>query len=244
MCGRYARRSDKQRIAEWFHAEQNGAGLDGAELAVPESDYNIAPTTYQPIVRESRETGRRKLVLARWGLVPYFTRDLKDLKAMSTINARAESITTAGMWREPVRKRRCLVPADAFYEWPKDAKAPRKPYAIEMKDGAPFAFAGIWDAWKDAEGKWLQSFAIVTTEANELMAKIHPRMPVILREKDYERWLDREETERPPVDLLRPFDADALEMHEANPKVNNARNTGPELLRKASEMAEEGLLPL
>jgi putative SOS response-associated peptidase YedK len=244
MCGRYARRSDKQRIAEWFHAEQHGAGLGAEEFAVPDSDYNIAPTTYQPIVRESRETGRRKLVLARWGLVPYFTKDLKDLKAMSTINARAESITTAGMWRQPVRKRRCLVPADAFYEWPKDANAPRQPYAIEMKDGAPFAFAGLWDAWKDAEGKWLQSFAIVTTEANELMAKIHPRMPVILREKDYERWLDREETERPPLDLLRPFDADALEMHEANLKVNNARNNGPELLRKAREMAENGLLPL
>lgn len=239
MCGRYARRSDKQRLAEWFHAEQ-----EVGELAVPDCDYNIAPTTYQPIVRDSRETGRRKLVVARWGLVPFFIKDMKELKTMSTINARAETITTAGMWLEPVRKRRCLVPADAFYEWPKDLKAPRQPYAIEMKDGAPFAFAGIWDAWKDAEGKWLQSFAIVTTEANELMAKIYSRMPVILREKDYERWLDRDEMERLPLDLLRPFDAEALVMHEADPKVNNARNTGPELLRKSAEMAKEGLLPL
>jgi len=239
MCGRYVRRSDKQRIAEWFHAEADAAGDP-----MPEADYNIAPTTHQPIVRESKETGRRKLVLARWGLVPYFTRDLKDLKTMSTINARAESITTTGMWREPVRKRRCLVPADAFYEWPKDATAPRQPYAIEMKDGSPFAFAGLWDAWKDAEGKWLQSFAIVTTEANELMAKIHPRMPVILRQGDYDRWLDREETERLPLDLLRPFDAEALVMHEANAKVNSSRNNGPEMLRKAEEMAEDGILPL
>lgn len=239
MCGRYARRSDKQRIAEWFHAEQ-----EAAELGVPDSDYNVAPTTYQPIVRESRTTGARKLVLARWGLVPFFTKNLKDLKTMSTINARAETITGTAMWREPVKKRRCLVPADAFYEWPKDPKAPRKPYAIEMKDGGMFAFAGLWDAWKDAEGKWLQSYAIVTTEANELMVKIHPRMPVILRQQDYDRWLDRDEMERLPLDLLRPFDADELVMHEAHPKVNNARNTGPELLRKATEMAEEGLLPL
>jgi putative SOS response-associated peptidase YedK len=189
-------------------------------------------------VRESRETGARKLVLARWGLVPFFTKNLKDLKTMSTINARAESITTASMWREPVRKRRCLVPADAFYEWPKDAKAPRQPYAFEMKNGAMFAFAGIWDAWRDAEGKWLQSFAIVTTDANELMESIHSRMPVIVRERDYDRWLDRRETERLPLDLLRPFDADEMAMHEADPKVNNARNNGPELLRKALEMAE------
>lgn len=238
MCGRYVRRSDKQRIAEWFHAERDEVD------SMPDADYNVAPTTYQPIVRESKETGRRKLVLARWGLVPYFTRDLKDLKTMSTINARAESITTAGMWREPVRKRRCLVPADAFYEWPKDARAPRQPYAIEMKDGAPFAFAGLWDGWRDAEGKWLQSFAIVTTEANQLMAKIHPRMPVILQERDYDRWLDRTETERLPLDLLRPFDAKALMMHEANAKVNSSKNNGPELLRKAEELAEEGLLPL
>lgn len=238
MCGRYVRRSDKQRIAEWFHAE-----ADNAEL-VPDADYNIAPTTYQPIIRESKETGRRKLVLARWGLVPYFTRDLKDLKTMSTINARAESIATAGMWKEPVRRRRCLVPADAFYEWPKDARAPRQPYAIEMKDGSPFAFAGLWDAWRDAEGKWLQSFAIVTTEANELMATIHPRMPVILRREEYDRWLDRNETERLPVDLLRSFDADVMAMYPANVKVNNSRNNGPEMLRKAEEMAQEGLLPL
>lgn len=244
MCGRYARRSDKQRIAEWFHAEQDGAGSGVEELALPECDYNIAPTTYQPIVRESRDTGARKLVLARWGLVPYFTKELKDLKAMSTINARAESIATAGMWREPVRKRRCLVPADTFYEWPKDAKAPRQPYAIEMKDAGMFAFAGIWDGWRDAEGKWLQSFAIVTTEANELMAKIHPRMPVILKPRDYDRWLDRGETERLPLDLLRPFDAEEMVIHEANPKVNNARNNGPELLRKSIEMAENGVLPL
>ena len=209
-----------------------------------ESDYNVAPTTYQPIVRENRETGGRKLVLARWGLVPFFTKDLKDLKTMSTINARAETITTASMWREPIRKRRCLVPADAFYEWPKDPKAPRQPYAVEMKNGEMFAFAGLWDAWKDVEGKWLQSFSIVTTDANELMARIHPRMPVILRERDYSRWLDRDETKRLPLDLLRPFDADAMVMYEANPKVNNARNNGPEMLRKALEMAQEGMLPL
>ena len=239
MCGRYARRSDKQKIAEWFHAD---ADLDS--LPMPDADYNIAPTTSQPIVRQSRETGRRELVLARWGLVPFFTKDLADVKGLSTINARAETISTARTWREPFKKRRCLIPASAFYEWPKDGKPPKQPYLFELANANLFAFAGVWDAWKDGEGHWLQSYAIVTTEANELMSRIHPRMPVILNSWDYDRWLDREEAERLPLDLLRPYQSQEMEMHEANPKVGNVRNTGPELLRRTTLAAEAGLLPL
>ena len=89
-------------------------------------------------------------------------------------------IATAKTWREPVKKRRCLVSVDAFYEWPKEGKPPKQPYAFEMASGKPFAFAGLWDGWKDGQGHWLQSFSIVTTKANELMLRIHPRMPVIL----------------------------------------------------------------
>jgi putative SOS response-associated peptidase YedK len=239
MCGRYVRRGDKQKIAEWFHAEPNPA-----ELAMPDADYNVAPTTHQPIIRQSRETGEREIVLARWGLVPFFTKDMQDVKGLSTINARAETIATAKTWREPVKKRRCLIPVNAFYEWPKEGKPPKQPYAFEMANGKPFAFAGIWDGWKDGEGHWLQSFAILTTEANELMSRIHPRMPVILHSHDFDRWLDREESERLPLDLLRPFDSEAMEMYEANPKVNYVRNNGPELLKQAAVAAESGMLPL
>lgn len=239
MCGRYVRRSDKQRVAEWFHAEGK---LD--DLPMPDSDYNVAPTTHQPIIRQSRETGGRELTVARWGLVPFFTKDMKEVKGLSTINARAETIATAKTWREPFRKRRCLVPADAFYEWPKEGKAPKQPYAFRLANGNLFAFAGLWDAWRDEQGGWLRSFAIVTTEANELMARIHPRMPVILHARDYDRWLDREETERLPLDLLRPFEAEEMEMRVANPKVNNVRNNGPELLERALAAAEQGILPL
>ena len=113
-----------------------------------------------------------------------------------------------------------------------------------MANGKPFAFAGIWDGWKDGQGHWLQSFAIVTTEADELMSRIHPRMPVILYPRDFDRWLDREENERLPLDLLRPFDWDAMEMYGANPKVNNVRNNGPELLKQTTAAAESGMLPL
>lgn len=239
MCGRYVRRGDKQKIAECFHAE-----LRPTELAMPDADYNIAPTTHQPIIRQSRESGEREVVLARWGLVPFFTKEIQDIKGLSTINARAETITSAKTWGEPVKKRRCLIPANTFYEWPKEGKPPKQPYSFELTSGKAFAFAGIWDGWKDAQGHWLQSFAIVTTEANELMARIHPRMPVILRPSDYDRWLDREETERLPVDLLRPFDAEEMEMREANPKVNNARNNGPEMLERVVVAAESGQLPL
>jgi putative SOS response-associated peptidase YedK len=211
---------------------------------MPDADFNIAPTTYQPIIRESREGGEREMVLARWGLVPFFTKELKDIKGLSTINARAETIVKAPSWREPFKKRRCLIPADAFYEWPKEGKSPKQPYIFELLNGNPMAFAGIWDAWKHKDGDWLQSFAIVTTEANELLAWMHPRMPVILRPRDYDRWLDREETQRLPLDLLRPFDAEAMEMHAANLKVGNVRNQGEELMRSAVMAAEHGVLPL
>jgi len=240
MCGRYGRRSDKQKIAEHFRAKP-----EPAELPMPDADYNIAPITYQPIIRQSRETGGRELILARWGHVPFFTKDLKDVKGLSTINARAETITKAPTWREPFKKRRCLVPASFFLEWPKEGKPPKQPYAIELGTGSLFAFAGLWDAWKDKDGHWLQSFSIVTTEANELLARIpHPRMPVILHARDYDRWLDREETERLPLDLLRPFEAEEMEMYKANPKVNKVGNNGPEMLRAAEQAAVDGRLPL
>ena len=239
MCGRYVRRSDKQRIAEWFHADPNPA-----DLPMPDADYNVAPTTHQPIIRQSRDTGDRELVLARWGLIPFFTKDLNDVKGLTTINARSETITTAPTWREPFKKRRCLVPVSAFYEWPKTGKPPKQPYAFELANGQTFAFAGLWDAWKDSAGHWLQSFAIVTTGANERMSRIHPRMPVILHARDYDRWLDREETERLPLDLLRPYESDEMEVYEANPKVGNVRNNGPEMMRAAAQATEDGELPL
>jgi len=222
MCGRYARRGDKQKIVEAFHVK------DVPDFAMPEADYNIAPTTFQPIIRDSRETGEREMVLARWGLIPFFTKELSEIKGLSTINAKSEGIATSRTWREPFRKRRCLVPASAFYEW--DKKGEKKPYTIDLANGRMFAFAGLWDAWKDKDGRWLQSYAIVTTAANELMASIHDRMPVILRPRDYDRWLDREPSEQPPLDLLRPLPSDEMEMRPANPAVGNVRNNGPEML--------------
>ena len=118
----------------------------------------------------------------RWGLIPFFTKHLSDVKGVSTINARAESVRTSPTWREPFKKRRCLVPASAFYEWKRiDAKT-KQPYAFTVSDSPIFAFAGLWDTWKDGQGAWLQSFSIVTTEANELMSAVHTRMPAFRQE--------------------------------------------------------------
>lgn len=210
MCGRYLRKGDKQKIAEEFHVRDVPASL----VVVP--DDNVAPTTTQPVIRLSREREEREIVLMRWGLIPFFAKSAKQFKAFSTINARAESVEERALWRAPLERRRCIVPADGFYEWEKlDAKA-KKPFVYTLKSGEILGFAGLWDAWKDpANGEWLQTFAIITTTANELTSAVHDRMPVILNPRDYDRWLARGEVERLPTDLLRPFDAEAMQAREA-----------------------------
>ncbi len=225
MCGRYLRRSDKQRITEAFRL-----GQLPEEFILP-PDFNIAPTTFQPVIRLHRDTADREVVMMRWGLVPYFARSLAEWKGFSTINAKSETVEERALWRGPFEKRRCLVPADGFYEWKKlDAKT-RQPFAYTLRQGQPFAFAGLWDAWKNPDtGDWLQSFAILTTGANELTAHVHDRMPVILHPRDYDRWLDRGEAAQPPLDLLRPYEAEEMMAAPCNPAVGNARNNGPEML--------------
>jgi putative SOS response-associated peptidase YedK len=253
MCGRYLRRSDKQRIAESFHLAK---GL--ADLVLPPWDYNVAPTTFQPVIRADRDTGEREITLMRWGLVPYFAQELKSF-GYSTINARAEAVTTSKLYSEPFKRRRCLVPADGFYEWKTipaltlfgpdpTAKSGRKnavdkqPYAFTLASGEPFAFAGLWDRWKDpGAGEVLESFAIVTTTPNELTAAVHDRMPVILRPQDYDLWLSHEPAEKsalpvPQLELLallRPYPAEKMEAREAHPDVGNVRNNHPGLLNSA-----------
>ena len=227
MCGRYYSVIDKQLMTDKFRIP-----VDLYDFVLPGYDYNVAPSTFQPVIRNQKETGARELALMRWGLIPNYTKDLKTFKIFSTINARAETITTAPMWRGPFSRHRCLVPASGFYEWKKlDAKT-KQPYAISLKSGEPMAFAGLWDAWKDADGGWLQSFSIITTEANELMSSIHDRMPVILKPTEFDRWLSREVTEQPPIDLLRPYDSDEMQMHPVDPRVGNVKNNEPSLCQK------------
>jgi putative SOS response-associated peptidase YedK len=164
----------------------------------------------------------------RWGLVPFWAKDAKF--GYSTINARAEEAPTKPAYREAFKKRRCLVPADAFYEWKRfDAKT-KQPYAIALKSGEPYAFAGLWESWRPKEGDPLETFTILTTDPNELMQSIHNRMPVILEPRDYDRWLDGANPQAPPVDLLRPFPAEKMLAWPVTDRVGNVRNNDPELL--------------
>jgi putative SOS response-associated peptidase YedK len=229
MCGRYYRRSDKQRIADAFKL-----GKLPDDFALP-PDYDVAPTTFQPVIRADRETGERELVMMRWGLIPHFAASLKEYQGISTINAKAETLESSGTWRVPFHRRRCVIPADGFYEWKKLDRTKKQPYAFGMADGEPFAFAGLWDAWKEPKASpqavdtWLQSFTIITTDPNELAATVHNRMPVILKPSEYDRWLSRADPERPPVDLLRPYDADKMTAYPVDPRVGNVRNNEPGL---------------
>src|ERR1700733_4406521 len=202
MCGRYGRRSDKQRITEWMETHNTDV-FDDSYLA---PSYNVAPQSFQPVVRLNRDTGERELAIMRWGFVPFWSNDRGI--AYSTINARAETIATSPTFREAMKRRRCLIPADWFYEWQKiDAKT-KQPYAIGMRNDSPFALAGLWDRWIDkATNQALETYTIITTDANELMQTLHTRMPVILNPGDYDRWLDPGEPSQLPVDLLRPHES-------------------------------------
>lgn len=225
MCGRYGRRADKQRIAEWMQTH-NTSVFDDSYLA---PTYNAAPQSLQPVVRLDGESGERELAIMRWGLIPFWAKDAKI--AYSTINARAETIATSATYREAFKKRRCLVPADWFYEWKKiDAKT-KQPYAIALKDDSIFAFAGLWETWKDkATDQSLETYTIITTDPNELMETIHTRMPVILEPRDYARWLEPGDQTRPPVDLLRPYPAEKMRAWPVSQRVGNVRNNGPDLI--------------
>jgi putative SOS response-associated peptidase YedK len=226
MCGRYARRSDKQKIAELF-------AVHGPVIPDFGPSWNVAPQTSQPVIRLNRDTGERELVLMRWGLIPFWAKDSGI--GLRTINAKAETITTTPAFREAIKYRRCLVPADAFYEWQKLDARNKQPFAIAMKDDQPYAFAGLWERWKDRKaGVELLTFTIITTDPNEVVQPMHDRMPVIIPARDYDRWLHHGDPERPPTDLLRPYDADQMTAWRVGKAVGNVKNDRPELIEPAS----------
>ena len=201
------------------------------------AELERSASRFQPVVRLNRDTGEREIVLMRWGLIPFWAKDPSI--GLRTINAKAETITTAPAFREAIKYRRCLVPADAFYEWQKlDAKN-KQPFAIAMKDSQPYALAGLWEKWKDRKaGTELLTFTVITTDPNSVVEPMHDRMPVIIPQRDYDRWL-RAEPDRPPIDLLRPFDAEKMTAWKVDKPVGNAKNDRPELIEPASVAPEE-----
>lgn len=228
MCGRYGRRADKQRIAEWMQTHSTNV-FEDSYLA---PSYNVAPQSFQPVVRLEPETSERELTVMRWGLVPFWAKDTKI--GFSTINAKAETVPTSPAFREAWKRRRCLVPAEWFYEWQKLDEKHKQPYAIAMKDGSIFAFGGLWDKWRDkSTGQELHTYTVITTDPNELMEPIHDRMPVIVARRDYDRWMAATDPAHLPVDLLKPYPAEEMKAWKVSSAVGNVRNNNPSLVEES-----------
>ena len=183
--------------------------------------YNIAPTQPVAVIRQNSKEPVRELSLMRWGLIPSWA---KDSSAARMINARSETASTKPAFRDALKSRRCLIPADAFYEWMRTGKA-KQPYCFEVNEGELFAFAGIWDRWKDAGGKWLETCSILTTTPNAVTSAVHDRMPVILDRDGYDLWLDPGMRDVGAVsDLLKPCDARLMRGYPVSSRVNSAVN--------------------
>ena len=225
VCGRYVTVSSPALLAERFHVTE----VRREEL---EPSYNVAPRAEVPVVAERH--GERVLDVVRWGLVPFWAKDPKIGDRM--INARAETIRTSGAFKRAFERRRCIVPADGFYEWQKfEGKRPKLPWFIRRRDGEPLAFAGLWESWHDpnaAEGDPpLRTCVIITTEPNELLSPIHDRMPVVLPESEWDGWLSVDNRDTSTlVNLLVPLPADELEAWPVSTLVNKADNNSPELI--------------
>ena len=185
-----------------------------------------------PIVR--LDGGARHFVLVRWGLIPSWA---KEEPQSLLINARAETIAEKPSFRGAFRHRRCLMPADGFYEWRAMGKGPKQPYYIRRRDRHPFAMAAIWDNWMPANGSEIETCAVVTTEANATLGPIHHRMPVILDEKDWDLWLDPEATPKELAALMKPAPDDLLEAIPVSDAVNRVANDNPGLVAETSERA-------
>jgi putative SOS response-associated peptidase YedK len=224
MCGRFARATELERMRRLLGFEK----ADEAALVELHPRYNIAPT--QAVAAVRLEDGHRTLVALRWGLIPSWSKDPK--LAHSLINARSETVAEKPAFRSAFKSRRCLIPATCFYEWQATGGKYKQPYAIGMRDGAPFAFAGLWERWKgeDVEAEVIQSCTILTTEANAVMRPVHDRMPVILPPEHFTAWLDPHTPVADLHPLLRPYPAEEMEAVAVSRYVSNPRNEGPRCL--------------
>jgi putative SOS response-associated peptidase YedK len=219
MCGRYRLSRRKQVVEEYFESAS-----DESEEEDWSPRYNIAPTQPVPTVRQSG--ANRILSSMRWGLVPSWASDTAIGNRL--INGRSETVLQKAAFRNSFLMRRCLIPADGFYEWKKSGKE-RHPFHFSMKDGSLFAFAGVWDRWKSPAGQMLESCSILTTAANELLEGVHDRMPVILPPRHYRTWLTAPSAEAERLaELLVPFDPSFMSRYSVGPFVNKPQNEGPE----------------
>jgi putative SOS response-associated peptidase YedK len=213
MCGRYTLKTPVEQLSEMFQFP---------EIIPLKPRYNIAPSQAVAVVRRLPEDTDRKLAMLRWGLIPAWAKD--PAKARQPINAKSETVAELPTFRTAFRKRRCLIPADGFYEWQQQGGR-KQPVYICMKDREPFAFAGLWERWVGEEDEFIESCTILTTEPNELLVPIHNRMPVILDPTQYDLWLDPDVQEVTRIKpLLHPYPPDQMKYYPVNLRVNNPRN--------------------
>jgi putative SOS response-associated peptidase YedK len=223
VCGRTSLTATPEELAEAF-------ALDEVPELAPR--YNIAPTQPMPAVRVHATTHKRRLGLLRFGLVPHWARD--PSVGARLINARSETAQTRAAFRDPFRERRCLVPATGFYEW-RRVNRDRQPYLLHRRDRRPMGLAGVWDRWRPPagaqDGEPVESCAILTTAANELVARLHDRMPLVLDPADYALWLDPDVTDPARLlPLLRPYPAEEMAAVPVSPRVNSPHNDDPSLV--------------
>ncbi len=218
MCGRYTLHVQLSFLADLFGFDKGGLNFAPS--------YNIAPT--QEVLVVIGENNRREAQLMRWGLIPSWAKDPSIGNRM--INARAETVSEKPSFRDALRKRRCLVPADGFYEWKRVANR-RIPMRIVLKSEEPFAFAGLWEQWRSPFGETIRSCAIITTSANDIMEPIHDRMPVILPKDAWSLWLDTSVQDPARLtELLKPYSSDHMEFYPVSYLVNSPDNDSPEVI--------------
>ncbi|MBI3555689.1 MAG: SOS response-associated peptidase [Deltaproteobacteria bacterium] len=225
MCGRaYETYTDEELEARYLNekAKRNPLGL--------KPNYNMAPTQLSPIVLE--QNGKRNISLFRWGLVPFWAKDVKSAAKYSLINAKGEEILEKRSYKDCFMKRRCIVPLSGFIEWKRETEKVKRPFAIHLKDEPIMSVAGVWEHWESKETEEIvDSFSIITTSANSFMNKIHNRMPVILSKKDEDAWLDPDN--KKPESLLKllvPCASKLLAAHEISTLINYPKNNRPEVL--------------
>jgi putative SOS response-associated peptidase YedK len=238
MCGRFVSSSPPDELAKYFDVE-------AVAESVLEPSFNVAPTSDVYVVVETG--GLRRLDTFHWGLVPFWSKDPAAGNKM--INARAETIAVKNAYKHSFTKRRCIIPADGFFEWKKvPGQKTKQPYFIQRSDGEPMAFAGLWEIWRPADdvertSDPLRSCTIITGQPNEKVAAIHDRMPVMLPPSAWDVWLDPENDDLDALGkLLVPAPASLLHVHPVSRAVNNTRENGPELIEPAPEAAGQDQL--
>jgi putative SOS response-associated peptidase YedK len=222
MCGRARLSSDVSEIKLVFSIPPHRPTPNIAP------SWNVAPTDPLPIVRYDAKADERSLDVMRWGLVPFWAKDIKV--GFSNINAKAEGIEGKPAFREAFQRRRCLVPVDNFYEWKKTATG-KQPYAIALANRGLMALAGLWEAWRSPAGERVHSFAIITTTPNKLCAELHNRMPVVLKPESWPEWLGEEPVQPPRLTaLLAPYPAEEMTCWPVSARVGNVKNNDPSLI--------------